>query len=86
MTWTVRIARRAEKQLAKIPPKSRRLLLDVLEEMQTDPFQGDIKSLKGERSAWRLRVGACRIFFDAFPDRHEIDILDIVRRTTTTYS
>jgi hypothetical protein len=61
VTWTVRIANRAEKQLAKIPAKSRRLLVHAMEEMQKDPFQGDIKRLKGERSAWRLRVGA-RIF------------------------
>lgn len=86
MSWTLRIAKRAEKQLAKVPAKSRRSLLNALEEMQTDPFQSDIKSLKEERSAWRLRVGAYRIFFDVFPDRQEVDVLAIERRTSTTYS
>jgi len=86
MTWTIHIARRAEKQLARAPAKSRRLLLAALVEMQQHPFNGDIKRLKSERSNWRLRVGAYRIFFDAFPDRHHVDILEIVRRTSTTYS
>jgi mRNA-degrading endonuclease RelE of RelBE toxin-antitoxin system len=34
MTWTIHIAKRAEKQLARAPAKSRRLLLAALEEMQ----------------------------------------------------
>jgi len=39
VTWTIHIAKRAEKELAKIPAKSRRLLLGALEEMQEDPFR-----------------------------------------------
>jgi len=85
MTWTVNIAKRAEKQLAKAPAKSRRLLLAALEEMQRNPFSGDISRLRSERSTWRRRVGAYRIFFDVYPDRHQVDVLDIVRRTSTTY-
>ena len=46
MTWTVNIAKRAEKQLAKAPAKSRRLLLAALEEMQRNPFTGNISRLK----------------------------------------
>jgi len=86
VTWTIRIAKRAERQLAKAPAKSRRLLVAALEELQQNPFSGDIKRLKSERSAWRLRVGAYRIFFDAFPERQHIDVLEIARRTSTTYS
>lgn len=86
MTWTIHIAKRAEKQLAKLPAKSRRLLVAALEEMRQNPFSGDSKRLTAERSTWRRRVGAYRIFFDAFPDRHHIDVLDIARRTSTTGS
>jgi mRNA-degrading endonuclease RelE of RelBE toxin-antitoxin system len=86
MTWTIHLAKRAEKQLAKIPAKSKRLLLAALMEMQQNPFTGDITRLTSERSSWRRRVGACRIFFDVYPERHHIDILDIARRTSTTYS
>ena len=46
MTWTIHIARRAERQLAKAPAKSRGLLLAPLVEMQQNPFSGDIKRLK----------------------------------------
>jgi mRNA-degrading endonuclease RelE of RelBE toxin-antitoxin system len=85
ITWTIQIARRAEKQLEKAPVKSRRLLLAALGEMQQNPFGGDIRRLTSERSAWRRRVGAYRIFFDVDPDLHRVDVLDVARRTSTTY-
>ena len=85
MTWTIHVARRAEKQLAKAPAKSRRLLLAALDEMQHNPFSGDVSRLISQLSTWRRRVGAYRIFFDVYPDRHHIDVLDIARRTSTTY-
>jgi mRNA-degrading endonuclease RelE of RelBE toxin-antitoxin system len=60
MTWTINLAKRAEKQLAKAPVKSRRLLLAALQEMQGNPFSGDISHLTSERSTWRRRVGRVR--------------------------
>ena len=86
MTWTIHIAKRAEKQLAKAAAKSRRLLMAALVEMQQNPFSGDITRLTSERSTWRRRCGAYRIFFDVHLDRHHVDVLDIARRTSTTYS
>ncbi len=85
MTWTLNLAKRAERQLVKAPAKSRRLLLAALGEMQENPFSGDIRRLTSERSTWRRRVGDYRIFFDLHPDQHHIDVLEIARRTTTTY-
>jgi len=85
MTWTIHIAKQAEKQLAKAPAKSQRLLVAALVEMQQNPFSGDITRLTSQRSTWRRRVGAYRIFFDVYPDRHHIDVPDISRRTSTTY-
>jgi len=85
MTWTLRVAKRAEKTLAKAPAKSQRLLLATLAEMQGNPFSGDLVRLKSQRSTWRRRVGSYRIFFDVYPDRQVIDVVDIERRTSTTY-
>lgn len=85
LTWTLNLAKRAEKQLAKALARSRRLLLAALGEMQENPFSGDIRRLTSERSTWRRRVGDYRIFFDVHPDQHHIDVLEIARRTTTTY-
>ena len=44
-----------------------------------------IARLKGEPNSWRRRVGNYRIFFDVDPVRRVIDIIEITRRTSTTY-
>ena len=53
MRWTIQIARPAQKTFAKAPAKSQRLLRAALEEMQQNPFSGDIVRLTSERSTWR---------------------------------
>ena len=53
--------------------------------MQVDPFQGDIKRLKGKDTAWRRRVGNYRIIYDLYFDEYLIVVLGILRRTSTTY-
>jgi mRNA-degrading endonuclease RelE of RelBE toxin-antitoxin system len=85
MTWTIHIAKPAQKELTRAPTKSRRLLRVALEEMQLNPFRGDIVHLTSERATWRRRVGAYRIFFDVYPEQQHIDVVDIARRTSTTY-
>lgn len=85
MTWTLTLAKRAQKEFAKAPAKSQRLLRAALEQMQQNPLSGDILPLKSERATWRRRVGAYRIFFDVYPERQHVDVVDIARRTSTTY-
>ncbi len=53
--------------------------------MQEDPFQGDIKRLKGQLTAWRRRVGSYRIIYDLYLDQRLIVVAAIVRRSSTTY-
>jgi mRNA-degrading endonuclease RelE of RelBE toxin-antitoxin system len=53
--------------------------------MEHEPFTGDIQPLKNQPTAWRRRVGDWRIFFDVYPDQRLVDVVDIDRRTTTTY-
>jgi len=52
--------------------------------MGADPFEGDIVRLKGS-TTWRRRVGSYRIFFEADFDSRTVDVLDVQRRTSTTY-
>jgi mRNA-degrading endonuclease RelE of RelBE toxin-antitoxin system len=85
MTWTLNLAKRAQKGFAKAPIKSQRLLRAALVEMQQNPFSGDIVRLTSERATWRRRVGSYRILFDVYPDRQHIDVVDIARRTSITY-
>src|SRR5579864_4288322 len=62
MTWTLTLAKRAQKEFEKAPAKSQSLLRAALVQMQQNPFSGDIVRLKSERATWRRRVGSYRIF------------------------
>jgi len=53
--------------------------------MASDPFGGDVRPLQNQPTAFRRRVGDWRIFFDAYPDRRLVEIVHVVRRTSTTY-
>jgi mRNA-degrading endonuclease RelE of RelBE toxin-antitoxin system len=52
--------------------------------MQQDTFQGDIRKLQG-LPGFRRRVGDWRIFFEVMPERRQIVVAAIERRTSTTY-
>jgi mRNA-degrading endonuclease RelE of RelBE toxin-antitoxin system len=85
MNWHLQIADRARKALAKFPANDRRRILAALNAMESDPLGGDIKRLRGERSAWRRPAGSYRIFFDIDPESLTVEIVDITRRTSITY-
>lgn len=82
--WVVVLAGPARKSLERIPPADRVRIRVALDEMETDPFQGDIKYLKG-RDTLRRRVGDWRIFFRLEPTQRTLYITAIERRTSTTY-
>jgi mRNA-degrading endonuclease RelE of RelBE toxin-antitoxin system len=53
--------------------------------MEENPFQGDVRKLRGGREGFRRRVGDWRIFFDVYPEEHRVVVTAIERRTSTTY-
>jgi len=56
--WEVRLAASARKSLEAIPPADRVRIEAALKEMTVNPFQGDIKVLRGAEKTLRRRVGA----------------------------
>ncbi len=85
MTWTLIVARPALRQLERVPRADQARLLEAFQAMRHDPFAGDIARLKNQPATFRRRVGAWRIFFDLDPGRRRIEVLAIMRRTSTTY-
>jgi mRNA-degrading endonuclease RelE of RelBE toxin-antitoxin system len=53
--------------------------------MRDNPYSGDIKFLAGTGGTLRRRVGVWRIFFEVHQRQHNIFILAVKRRTSTTY-
>ena len=76
MGYHVTIKRRAEKELAKLPAKSRSLIAhfirDELEDCENPREVGDGKNLEGITGGWRWRLGVYRLL--AVIDDKEITI------------
>ncbi len=85
MTWTLIVAKPAQRQLERAPRADRARLLEAIQAMRRNPFEGDIARLKNQPASFRRRTGAWRIFFDLDPDARRIEVLAIMRRTSTTY-
>lgn len=84
MNFTVHVSNRAQRSLKGIPASGQRRIMAAIGLMGEDPFSGDVVKLKGT-DAFRRRVGDYRIIFSIDYQRHAVGILDVMRRTTTTY-
>jgi mRNA interferase RelE/StbE len=85
MAWNLQLAGPAQKDFRKLPAKDQARVRNALISMQENPFQGDVKRLKGEPAAWRRRVGSYRIIYDLYIEQQLIVVAGILRRTSTTY-
>ena len=85
MTWTVTVARPAQKAVAGFPAKDQVKIEAAVQAMALDPFSGDVIKLEDGGNRWRRRVGSYRIFFAVDTDAKTVGISAIVRRTSTTY-
>ena len=85
MTLNLSVTSPAQKEFKKLPQKDQERVKAVLVAIQSDPFQGDLKRLKGKETAWRRRVGSYRIIYDLYVGERLIVVSGILRRTTTTY-
>jgi mRNA interferase RelE/StbE len=85
VTWQLIFSKSAQKNLRKWTLSDRRRIDRALDELASEPLQGDVRPLKGQSAEFRLRVGDYRIFFDLDHLRHQVRMHDIVRRTTSTY-
>jgi mRNA interferase RelE/StbE len=85
MTWTLELTGPAQKDFRRLPASDQARVRRALLAMQENPFQGDIKRLKGQSTAWRRRLGSYRIIYDLYFEQRLIVVAGILRRTSTTY-
>ena len=67
-----------------MPSRDQARIRAAIDEMETNPFSGDIKYLQ-ERERLRRRVGNWRVFFRLERTLDTVYIVAIERRTSTTY-
>jgi len=85
MPWEIKIAKRVYKEMKRFPKRDSQQIMEVLEYLPENPYAGDIEKLAGEINIWRRRVGAYRITYELYQQNQFIVVLDVKRRTTTTY-
>lgn len=83
--WEIVLAGPARKSLERVPLPDRDRIEAALREMAENPFQGDLKLLKGQQKTFRRRVGSRRVFFFRVPSEKRIVVSAIERRSSTTY-
>jgi len=78
MSYTVQIFRRAQKELAGLPPQVYPRVRDAIRDLANIPRPAGCKKLIG-RSGWRIRAGDYRIIYEIHPARLSVILKSIHR-------
>ena len=87
MNWRVELSHRSERQLKRLPRDAQRRLARAIDELEHNPFQGDVIPLKGRewQGRYRKRVGRYRIIFTPYQEARLVEISAILLRNEQTY-
>ncbi|MBI2122092.1 MAG: type II toxin-antitoxin system RelE/ParE family toxin [Candidatus Sungbacteria bacterium] len=85
MNWNAVLTEVAIKHLDKIPAHDVKAIKIVIQQMEENPYLGDIVKLGGENNRWRRRAGNYRLMYNILSKERIIFIYDIRRRTSNTY-
>jgi len=87
MTWAVELSAAAERHLKRLPRDRQARIERAIDEMEENPFAGDVKPLKGTewKGRYRKRVGPYRIIFTVDRKTTAVAISAILIRSEKTY-
>ena len=87
MSWACELTEDAERDLLDLPRDVQRRVARALDQVAANPFEGDVKALKGPewKGIFRRRAGSYRILFTAGHSRQLVSVLRILRRSEKTY-
>jgi mRNA interferase RelE/StbE len=85
MKWGLAITNRAKRQVRRLSAPELDQINRAFSAMCEDPFQGDVKFLKGIEGAFRRRVGDWRVLFELNQENRIIVVTAVKRRGSNTY-
>lgn len=87
MSWACELTDDAKRDLGDLPKPVQKRVARVLEQMHRDPFQGDVKALRGDEweGVFRRRLGDYRLLFIPDWTQHIVWVLRIVIRSGKAY-
>ena len=75
-SWRIsKIANVARRAIESLDLDLQGRILAELENLQANPFSGDIKRVKGKEDIFRLRLGSFRVYYRIITSTHSIEIL-----------
>ncbi|MCI2430365.1 hypothetical protein LM602_05170 [Candidatus Acetothermia bacterium] len=82
MSWICRLSKEAAKQFRSLPRDRQYQLGQAFQQMEKDPFKGDVRPVKSGKlqGSLRKRVGPYRIIFALDHSKNLIDIAAIFRK------
>jgi len=87
MSWACELTEDAERDLRNLPKAVQKRVARVVTQMESDPFQGDVKALHGEewKGIFRRRIGDYRLLFVANHEKRIVSVLRVLIRSGKTY-
>ena len=87
MSWRAELSDTAERQFKRLPRDVQQRMGRAIDDLEADPFRGDVISLKGRRwqGRYRKRVGRYRIIFVLHHAEHIVEVSAILLRDEQTY-
>jgi mRNA interferase RelE/StbE len=84
LKYDVRLARRADRELASLEQSTRSRIIERLRELRDDPFPRGAVKLQGRESVYRIRVGDYRVLYEVFR-KEAIVLVDKVDHRSGVY-
>lgn len=88
MNWVCNVSKEASKQIQTFPKEHQKQIYSSLEEMEVDPFAGDVKPIKSGKfkDCYRKRIGKYRAIFLLDTNKKIVFIVTVARRSDSTYT
>jgi mRNA interferase RelE/StbE len=80
VSYRVDFTAAAARQVKKLPRPARDRVLDAVDDLGEDPRPHGARKLVGEDTAWRIRVGDCRVIYDVFDEELTVTVVRAAHR------
>ena len=87
--YRLEVSPAADRDLERLKQRIRRhdfeRLRTAIKGLANEPCPYGVRKIKGAEGAYRIRVGNYRVVYEIYDDENLVLILEVARRTETTY-
>ncbi len=87
--YRLEVSPAADRDLDRLKQRIRRQdferLRTAVRSLTDDPRPHGVRKIKGAEGAYRIRVGSYRVVYEIYDNENLVLLLQVVRRTETTY-